>query len=438
MTVRRVLVVGGGPAGLMAAGQAAGLGAETLLLEKMNRPGRKLRITGKGRCNLTNVASVSQFIAHFGPNGRFLRQAFSRFFSADLIAFFDALGVRTVTERGGRVFPVSEEADEVVDALIGWARECGVTFETHSPVERLLVEEGRVVGVQLARVAAAGEARSRAGARNGPVPKSERLDEQVCRADVVIVATGGASYPGTGSTGDGYRMARSVGHTIVPIRPALVPIETAGDIAARLQGLSLRNVTVRVYIDGSVQAEAFGEMLFTHFGVSGPIVLTLSREIVDALRAGQRVTLSIDLKPALDERKLNARLLRDLDAFGKRQYATLLKELLPAKLIPVCVELTGIPSHKVAHQITSRERKRLRSWLKDFRLDVTGHRPLAQAIVTAGGVDTREVNPRTMASRLVAGLYFAGEVLDLDGDTGGYNLQAAFSTGWVAGRSAAR
>ena len=395
----------------MAAGQAAELGANVLLLEKMNRPARKLRITGKGRCNLTNVAPLADFIAHF-PNGRFLRQAFSRFFTPDLVAFFQGLGLPTVTERGGRVFPISEKAQDVVDALTRWVRRRGVTLRTESPVERLVIEGGRVIGVQVS-------------------------GEQDHRADAVIIATGGASYPGTGSTGDGYRLAKAVGHTIVPIRPALVPLETGGDVAPRLQGLSLRNVTARLLVEGKKPAELFGEMLFTHFGVSGPIILSLSRQAVDALHQGQRVTLSIDLKPALDERKLDGRLLRDLDTHGKRQFRTLLKGLLPQKLIPICIEQTSISPDKPAHQITARERGRLRVWLKDFRLGVTGHRPLAEAIITAGGVDVREIDPRSMGSRLVEGLYFAGEVLDVDADTGGYNLQAAFSTGWLAGRSAA-
>ncbi len=430
MAGRQVIVVGGGAAGLMAAGQAAELGAETLLLEKMDRPGRKLRITGKGRCNLTNVASLSEFIAHFGPNGRFLRQAFSRFFTSELVAFFEELGVRTVTERGGRVFPASGQAQDVVDALVRWVGERGVTLRTRSPVERLLVEGGRVVGVQVSR--------NQVFSQEPGVRSARRVHCADVRADGVIIATGGASYPGTGSTGDGYRLAESVGHAIVPIRPALVPLETAGDVAPRLQGLSLRNVTVRVWVNGKKQAELFGEMLFTHFGLSGPVILSLSRQVVDALRLGQRVTVSIDLKPALDERKLDTRLLRDLDAHGKQQFRTLLKGLLPRKLIPVCIDLTSISPDKAGHQITSQERKRLRVWLKDFRLEVTGHRPFTEAIITAGGVDTREINPRTMASRLVDDLYFAGEVLDVDADTGGYNLQAAFSTGWVAGRSAAR
>lgn len=409
----RVIVVGGGPAGLMAAGQAAALGVKTVLLEKMDRPGRKLAITGKGRCNLTNVAPLEDFLAHFGTNGRFLRQAFHRFFTPDLLAFLATLGVETVTERGGRVFPAGENAREVVDALLHWVLAQGVSIQTRTPAARLAVEGQRIVGV-------------------------ETRDGRVLPARAVIVATGGASYPGTGSTGDGYRMAEAVGHTIVPIRPALVPLETAGEIAPRLQGLSLRNVTVRMFVNGRKQGEWFGEMLFTHFGVSGPIILTLSKQAVDALRRKDRVALSIDLKPALDMKKLDARLLRDIEAHGKRHVQNWLKGLLPLKLIPLCLELTDIHPHKEAHRITAVERKRLRSWLKDFRLDVSGHRPLAEAIVTAGGVDTRQVDPRTMGSRRITGLYFAGEVLDVDADTGGYNLQAAFSTGWLAGRAAAQ
>jgi hypothetical protein len=411
MTQHDVIVIGGGPAGLMAAGQAAAHGADTLLLEKMDRPGRKLQITGKGRCNLTNDTTVPDFIAHFGPSGQFLRQAFYRFFAPDLMAFFADRGVSTVVERGQRVFPASGDAEHVVDALVRWVEAAGVTLRTESPVTGLVVEDDRVVGVR-----AGGSTRS---------------------AGAVVIATGGASYPGTGSTGDGYRLAASVGHTVVPIRPALVPLETAGDVAPRLQGLSLRNVTLRVVVDEEPRAEAFGEMLFTHFGVSGPIVLTLSRRVVDALRAGQNVVLSIDLKPALDEEQLDRRLLRDLDAHGKRHFETILHGLLPSKLIPICLERTRIPAHKPAHQITSEERDRLRVWLKGFRLEVSGHRSFNHAIVTAGGVETTEVDPRTMASRRVGGLYFAGEVLDVDADTGGYNLQAAFSTGWLAGRSAA-
>ncbi|MBN1681889.1 MAG: NAD(P)/FAD-dependent oxidoreductase [Anaerolineae bacterium] len=422
-----VIVVGGGAAGLFAAGQAASHGAQTVLLEKMNRPGRKLRITGKGRCNVTNTAPLPEFIDHFGRNGRFLRQAFYEFFSDDLIAFLKMQGIPTVTERGGRVFPASNAAQDVVDGLVNWVHKLGVTIQNHAPVERLLVENNRITGVQVAPVSVR---RSKAAAAQD-YPRRQVL------APAVIISTGGASYPGTGSSGDGYRLAEAAGHSIVPVRPALVPLETAGDIAPQLQGLSLKNVSVSVWIGGKKRNEAFGEMLFTHFGLSGPVILALSGQVVDALRDGQPVNLSIDLKPALDERKLDERLLRDINAHGKQQFSTLLKALLPRKLIPVCITLTGIPADKVAHQISSAERKRLCLWLKDFRFDVSRYRSFDEAIITAGGVSTREVDPRTLQSRLVSGLYFAGEVLDLDADTGGYNLQAAFSTGWLAGRSAA-
>ncbi len=422
-----VIVIGAGAAGLLAAGQAASQGARTLLLEKMSRPARKLAITGKGRCNLTNTAPLPDFITHFGSNGRFLRHAFYTFFSSDLMQLFDRLGVPTVVERGGRVFPVSNEAQDVVDALLDWVQACGVIVQTHAPVEQLLLADGRVTGVQIAPV-------SVRSSRSSP---AQDFPRRSVTARAVIVTTGGASYPGTGSTGDGYRLAESAGHTIIPVRPALVPLNTAGDVAGRLQGLSLKNVSASLWFDGKKAASEFGEMLFTHFGVSGPIILSLSGRAVDARAAGQRVSLSIDLKPALDERKLDERLLRDLSAHNKRQFATLLKDLLPATLIPVCIDLVGIPGDKLGHQITAVERKRLRAWLKDFRLEVTGSRSFHEAIVTAGGVSTREIDPHTMQSRLVAGLYFAGEVLDLNADTGGYNLQAAFSTGWLAGQSAA-
>jgi len=428
MSKPRVIVIGGGPAGLIAAGQAAKLGAETLLLEKMDRPGRKLRITGKGRCNLTNIAPLSQFIEHFRPNGRFLRQAFSQFLTSELLAFFEELGVPTVTERGGRVFPASGRAQDVVDALVQWIGECGVKLRNGSTVERLNVEEKKVTGVKVYRAV------SRMREASAIRPSCG----QIYHADAVIIATGGASYPETGSTGDGYQLAELAGHSIVQIRPALVPLETRGDIAQRLQGVSLRNVKVQVRVDGKKRGQGFGEMVFTHFGVSGPAILSLSRQVVDALRLGQKVELSIDLKPALDHGKLDARLLRELDAHGKQHFQTLLKELLPRKMIPVCMDLVDIFHGKVGHQITTMERKRLRMWLKDFRLQVNAYRPFNEAVVTAGGVNTREVEPRTMASRIVEHLYFAGEVLDVDADTGGYNLQAAFSTGWIAGRSAAQ
>ena len=428
MCKHRVIVIGGGPAGLFAAGEAAKLGAETLLIEKMDRPGRKLCITGQGRCNLTNIAPLPQFIEHFGPNGRFLRQTFSQFLASELLTFFGELGIPTVTERGGRVFPANGRAQDVVDALVQWVHKLGVKLLIRSAVDRIIVKGGRVTGVQV----------SGARSRTGKFPNGERSSGQAYNTDAVIIATGGASYPKTGSTGDGYRLAESAGHSIVQIRPALVPLVTESAIVLKLQGLSLRNVMVRVMVDGKKRAEGFGEMVFTHFGVSGPVILYLSRKIVDALRLGRRVCLSIDLKPALDDRILDARLIRELDEHGKQQFQTILKGLLPRKLIPVCIDLVDIAASKVGHQITGQERKRLRMWLKNFSLKVKSYRPLEEAIITAGGVNTREVEPRTMASRIVKGLFFAGEVLDVDADTGGYNLQAAFSTGWVAGRSAAQ
>jgi len=405
-----VIVIGAGAAGLMAAGQSAQNGAKTLLVEKMERPGRKLFISGKGRCNLTNSAPIHDFIDHFGKNGRFLRQAFHRFFTPDLISFFDTLGLPTITERGGRVFPASEAAQDVIDALVHWNRKAGVELRMHSQVDRLLVEGNKILAAETA--------------------------QSTLSARAIIVTTGGASYPGTGSSGDGYRFAEAVGHKIIPIRPALVPLITAGKTAQKCQGVSLRNVSVTVRTNDKKTDAGFGEMLFTHFGISGPIILTMSRKIVDALAQKRNVQISIDLKPGLDEEKLDTRLRRDLDLNGKKQYQTILKGLLPQKLIPICIEQTRIPATKVCHQISTNERKQLRNWLKDFRLQVTGHRSFRQAIITAGGIDLREIDPRTMASRLIDGLYFAGEVLDIDADTGGYNLQAAFSTGWLAGLSA--
>lgn len=409
---KRLIVIGGGPAGLMAAGIAAQNGIPVLLLEKMEQPGRKLRITGKGHCNLTNQTELRTFISHFGKNGPFLYQALSRFFIENLLTFLHSLGIETVVERGGRVFPASSDANEVTDGLIAWVREQGVEVRTHSAVREILIRDGAVQGVVL---------------ENG----SE------LSANAVILAAGGASYTGTGSSGDGFYMAKKAGHNIVPIRPALVPLKTSGDAAARMQGLSLKNVRATVFIDEKKFASEFGEMLFTHFGLSGPIILTLSGQVVDALRIGKKISISIDLKPALDEQKLDARLLRELDEHGKQYFSSLLKTLLPQKMIPICAEQVGIPEEKLCNQITGKERSVLLHWLKDFRFSISGSLPLEAAIITAGGVALSEVDARTLQSKLVHGLYFAGEVLDLNADTGGYNLQAAFSTGWLAGNSAA-
>ncbi len=411
MRHKKVIVIGAGAAGLLAAGSAAEVGARVLVLERKEQAGRKLLLTGKGRCNLTNRAPLEDFIGHFGRNGRFLRTAFGRFFSDDLLRLLKLMNVEVVDERGGRVFTASGEAADVVDALLEWIGELGVELQFHSSVSEIRVHEGKAIGVV--------------------------VGETFLPADAVILATGGSSYPATGSTGAGYAMAAALGHKIHPLRPALVPLVTAGDNAKRLQGLSLKNVESHILVDGKRVDSEFGEMIFTHFGMSGPIILSRSHVVVKALSEKRNVEISIDLKPALDEQKLEARLLRDLDAHGKRQFETILEDLLPRKLIPVCMQQVRIPGHKLANQISGEERKRLQKWLKDFRFRIVDHRGFAEAIVTAGGVDLREIDPRTMESRIVKGLYLAGEVLDLDADTGGFNLQAAFSTGWLAGRSAA-
>ena len=426
MPKKQIIVVGAGPAGLIAAGMAAKNGAKAMLLEKMQRPGIKLRLTGAGRCNLTNTAPLPDFIAHFGPGGRFLRQAFSQFFSSDLVEFLRKLGIRTVTESDGRVFPAGGKAGEVADALVDWVVKCGVNLLTETSVKRLIVKKGKVTGVEVVGNSSAGTKTKSHIHRLG-----KKYD-----SDAVIIACGGASYPSTGSSGDGYSLAESVGHTIIPVRPALVPVETAGDVAPGLQGVSLSRVRVKVRIDGKKRAETAGELIFTHFGLSGPLILDLSKHMVDALRENQKVALSLDFMPDLDEGKLNGILEKILRENGRQKLQTSLKELLPRKLISVCLDLAKIPSIRVGNQVTAAERKRLCQGLNDFKLEVTGHRPFAEAMITAGGVDTKEVNPRTMESLLVKGLYFAGEVLDIDADTGGYNLQAAFSTGWVAGCSA--
>ncbi len=310
---------------------------------------------------------------------------------------------------------------------------CGATVRTNSSVESLLTKDGCIIGAQVPR-----KTQAIIKAPYSSSSRKSRNDSKLYQADAVIIATGGLSYPATGSTGDGYRLAKDVGHTIIPTRPSLVPVKTSGETAQQLQGLSLRNVEVSLYVDNKKAAKRFGEMLFTHFGLSGPIILSLSRQVVEEIQLKKKVEISIDLKPALDEQKLDMRLLRDIEKNGKQRFKTLLKELLPRKLIPVCCDLVKIDPEKIGNQITSDERKRLGRWLKDFRLEVNGFRSYEEAIVTAGGVSTKEINPRTMESRIIKGLYFAGEVIDIDADTGGYNLQAAFSTGWLAGKSAAK
>ena len=395
---------------MMAAGQAARQGAHVLLLEKMERLGKKIAISGKGRCNLTNEAI--DLIKHYPGNGRFLHSVLREFDNVELRRFFAEHGVATKAERGGRVFPVSDDAEVVVKAMEQFLRQSGVQIELKCPVEQVLTHEGKICGVHTARGRKA--------------------------AAAVIVCTGGASYPGTGSTGDGYRFARELGHQVVTPRPSLVPLRTAETWVSELQGLSLRNVEASLWCGGRKLASEFGEMLFTHFGVSGPIILTLSRVAGDALQQGEQVALHIDLKPALTAEQVDLRLQRDFQQFSNKQFKNSLNDLLPQSLIPVVVRLSGINPEQVVHQITREERKRLVKLVKELTLAVVGTLPLATAIVTAGGVEVKEIDPKTMASRRIQGLYWAGEVVDVDGVTGGYNLQAAFAMGYRAGRAAAR
>lgn len=413
----RVIVVGAGAAGLLAAGYCARHGADVLVVEKMPKPALKLGITGKGRCNLTNTAALRTFLEQFGPEGRFLRQALNRFSAPDVRHFLEHLGIATVVERGGRVFPQSLRAPAVAGRLVQWATSEGAKVVTGTTVQDIVAPNERVTAVQV---------------RPG---QGQVVENWPCSA--VIIATGGASYPQTGSTGMGAQWAAELGHTVVPLRPALVPLETKGDWAPRLQGLSLRHVQASLWLEGKKKAQAFGEMVFTHFGVSGPIILELSLRAVDMLRAGYAPELRIDLKPALDEAKLDARLLRDIQAKGKKQLSNWLRDILPSSLIPVCLEATGLEGRCQAGHMTVDQRRRLKMWLKYWSLAVTGHRGFEEAIVTAGGVAVQEVNPRSMQSCSVSGLFFAGEVLDLCAGTGGFNLQAAFSTGVLAGEAAA-
>lgn len=424
MTPRRdVIVIGAGAAGLMAAGRAAERGAHVLLLEKMGEAGKKILVTGQERCNVTNAAPLETFLTAFGRNGPFLRNAFHRFFREELLALLRRYGVETQVERGGRIFPTSGRAADVRDALLRYATEHGVTIRYHTAVQEILVEEGRVTGVRTV------------GGETFP-------------AAAVILATGGASWPGTGSTGDGYVMARDLGHTLVPLRPALVPLTVAEKARAKaLQGVSLRNVACTLLEslpDGKDKVlpptwplPPTGEVLFTHFGLSGPLVLSLSLAAVDAVRAGKSVTLALDLKPGMTFEEVRARLQREFEQYPQRKLPHLLRGWLPGSLADELAQLTPIGVERPVFTIRAGERDELATRLKDFRWRITGSLPLAAGMVTAGGVALKEVDPRSFASRRVAGLHLVGEVLDLAADTGGYNLQAAFSSGYLAGEAAA-
>ncbi|MBT4511338.1 MAG: NAD(P)/FAD-dependent oxidoreductase [Chloroflexi bacterium] len=436
MLKENIIVIGAGASGLMAAGRAAELGSDVLLLEKMSHPGKKILISGKTRCNLTNTRDLPDFISMFGPNGRFLYSAFNRYFRDDLLSFLECYGVQTKTERGGRVFPLSDDASHVVNAFIEYLKKHKVQIKHSIRVTGLQIEQGKVTGVH--------------------------TEHRTYPAGAVILATGGSSFPATGSTGDGYRIAETAGHTIIGLRPGLVPlIVHEVERAQSMQGVSLRNVRLTAYrcraeeIDSSRKPTGdcgrgtgnerprkpliesrMGEMMMTHFGIGGPITLQMSLSIVDALQKGA-VSVSIDLKPALTWEQLDTRLQRDLDQYGKRGFKGIMAGLLPRKMVEPFIKMTAIPPDKLGNQIDAEERKRVTSLLKSLCFNIKCPLPLTSAMVTAGGVSLKEIDPRTMASRLIEGLYFCGEVIDLDADTGGYNLQAAFSTGYVAGAQAA-
>ena len=405
-----VIVIGGGAAGMMAAVSAARNGADVLLFEKNDRLGKKLRITGKGRCNVTNDCDKNEFLSNVASNSKFLFAALSRFSTADTKDFFEECGVPLKTERGKRVFPVSDKAQDIVSALENACVEAGVRI-LNRRVDSLIIDEGAACGV-----VADGESYS---------------------AKSVIVCTGGASYPRTGSTGDGYRFAKRAGHKIVEIKPSLVPLVAEGKLCAHLQGVSLKNIGFKIKDNssGKIVYDDFGEMMFTHFGITGPVVLSASAHLSDIERG--KYTAIIDMKPALDHKTLDSRILSDFSECINKDFINSLDALLPQKMIPIMVGLSGIDARKKVNSITKEEREKLVSLIKGIEIPIEGFRPINEAIITKGGVAVSEVSPKTMESKITRGLYFAGEVLDLDAYTGGFNLQIAFSTAVLAGENAA-
>lgn len=413
MHVYDVVIVGAGPSGLITALEARKFGKKVLILEKMHRAALKLRITGKGRCNLTNDMELKAFVSRFGKNGRFLRYAFSKFFNADLLTYFEKLGVRFQKERGGRYFPMGNDANQVADALVDQVKQSGSELRVRCDVKHI-----KQVGDHLFEV---------------QIKKGGQTE--VIKAKNVVLATGGKSYPKTGSAGAGYEFAKQLGHTVTPLYPALVPLETKESFVKNLQGLLLKNINGTIWADGKKITELFGEMTFSDFGVSGPIIISFSKAVIQLLENGSSVQLKVDLKPALEHKKLDNRLVREIDEHPKKKFDFLLKKLLPIKLIPVFCERLQIDSDRQLNRINAEDRKKLRMMLKEFTLEISGYRSYEHAIVTSGGVSVKEVEQKTMESKKIKGLYLVGELLDLDADTGGYNLQAAFSTGWLAGRS---
>ena len=408
--MRKIIVVGGGAAGMMAAVTAARKGKNVLLLEKNEKLGKKLFITGKGRCNITNSAEIDELFSAVVSNPKFLYSSFYSFTNDQVIEFFEELGVKTKVERGGRVFPESDHSSDVIRALEQELKRLGAEIRLRTEVKEILAEGGRAKGVRLS--------------------SGEKLN-----ADAVIIATGGISYPSTGSTGDGYRFARECGHKVTELSPALVPMEVEEWYAKELMGLSLRNIEIKITDGKKKLYEEFGEMLFTHYGVTGPVILSASSIVGKKLKE-HPLTLHIDLKPALTEEQLDKRVLREFEANHNRQFKNAVDSLFPAKLKPVIVELSGIPEEKKVNEVTKEERLRFVRMIKDFSMTLTAMRGYNEAIITKGGVSVKEIDPGTMESRLVSRLYFAGEVLDLDAVTGGYNLQIAWSTGYLAGMNA--
>lgn len=400
------VVIGGGAAGMMCSLVAAQRGLDVILLEPNKTLGRKLRITGKGRCNVTNNCDIKDFLTNIPGDGRFLYSALNRLSPRETMQFFESLGLPLKTERGNRVFPVSDNANDVAGTLARNLERSGVRHIRES-AKHIITENGEVTGV--------------------------KTDGGVISCRAAVICTGGLSYPLTGSTGAGYKMARELGHSIAPCRPSLVPLESDDEYCAQMQGFSLKNVTLSAYENDKLIFRELGEMLFTHFGVSGPLVLSASSHMRNFGSAKYR--LSIDLKPALDEKKLDARLLRDFEKYANRDFANSLYDLAGKTMIPVLVELSGIPAEEKVNSITRKQRHDLLRLFKEFPISISGPRPIDEAIVTSGGVLTKEINPRTMESKLVSGLYFAGEVMDIDAYTGGFNLQIAWSTAYVAANS---
>ncbi len=417
----KVIVIGGGPAGIMAAISSAKYGNEVIILEKMNMLGKKLLITGKGRCNITSSLPIDEFIKNIPGNGMFLYSAFNHFDNQDIINILKEEGVEVKTERGNRIFPVSDQAKDVQLALLNTLKKLNVKIKTNVKAEHIVVKDGKASAV-ICNV-------------NG--------EEKKIDADKIIIATGGKSYPATGSTGDGYKLAEEVGHHITKIKPSLVPLVSTqkdNELCKKLQGLSLRNVNIKIKdaTNGKVIYEDFGEMLFTHFGVSGPTILSGSAHLlryknVDELLKEGNIKLFIDLKPALSEEKLDDRILRDFSEEKNKAFKNSLEKLLPKKMIDVVIELSKIDPNKKVNEVTKKERENLVKILKNFNIEIGGFRPIEEAIVTSGGINIKEINPKTMESKIVEGLFFAGELIDVDAYTGGFNLQIAYSTGYTAG-----